>query len=569
MKSLFKGTNNKIGRQEKGKAGTMLRMAVTGCLLCGSASLYAQTPNWQWAKSAGGLSCSASATSIASDAQGNMYITGDFVGGNMIFGTTTVPPSSMANNTVFVAKYSKEGNVLWAKSCEQGFNAGSSAIATDAQGNVYVTGYFGSWIKFGTITLNATNAESDIFIAKFNSSGSVLWAKKAGSTGFDESRGIATDSDGNVIFCGSFSGATAIFDTKTVTGGGEANLFIAKYDSNGSALWAKGGTSTGITTTASVRTDASKNVYVTGQYMNAALTLGTSTLANSGSSDIFIAKYDPSGNVTWAKGMGGTSADAPGDIAVDATGNVYVSGTFLGSVTVGATTLTSAGNMDCLIAKYSPTGVPVWAKSGGGEGVDMAAGIVVDKNGHVNMTGSYGLNDKTAAFGTTTLTNAGMNDLFIARYDANGALLLAKGIGGTNMESGRAMRSDANANLYLTGVYMSPSLAFAGNTLTHPGGTGNAVFIAKYGTPTTGIDELRMTDSWKAYPNPAGGIFNIEYREEIREVRVTNVLGQVVYHSEVANNNNKVDLSNQPQGLYWLYISTAEGYGVKQITIRR
>src|SRR5688572_25082949 len=168
----------------------------------------------------------------------------------------------------------------------------------------------------------------------------------------------------------------------------------------------------------SVATDAQGNNYVTGHFKGIA-TIGNATLTSSGLYDIFIAKYNASGTLLWAKQAGGTGDDQGYSIAVDGSGNSYVTGHFKGIATFGTTTLTSSGLYDIFIAKYNASGTLLWAKQAGGARNDSGQGIAVDGSGNSYVAGYF--EGITATFGTTTFTsNGGNDDVFIAKYDASG-----------------------------------------------------------------------------------------------------------------------------------------------------
>ena len=184
------------------------------------------------------------------------------------------------------------------------------------------------------------------------------WAKSAGGTTLDAGYSISTDAGGNVLVTGSFFADSITFGSTTLinAGGGNADIFVVKYDASGNALWAKsaGGTSSddeGL----GISTDASGNVLVTGFFSSPTITFGSTTLTNAGSRDIFVVKYDASGNALWAKSAGGTSSDDRGfAISTDASGNVLVTGSFQSSsITFGSTTLTNAGSTDIFVAKLN------------------------------------------------------------------------------------------------------------------------------------------------------------------------------------------------------------------------
>src|SRR5688572_19073688 len=210
-----------------------------------------------------------------------------------------------------------------------------------------------------------------------------------------------------------------------------------------------------------VAVDAGGNSYVTGIFRGNAI-FGTDNLTSSGNTDIFVAKYDASGNVLWAKQAGGQDIDAAKNIEVDGNGNSYITGEFRGSATFGSTTLTSTGYYDCFIAKYDADGNMVWAKQSGGAGLEMGRGIAVDGSGNCYITGYF---EGSATFGSTTLTSSGDEDIFIARYDALGNVLWAKQAGGTTKDAAVGIAVYGSGTSYITGEFQGQA-TFGSTTLT-------------------------------------------------------------------------------------------------------
>ena len=441
-----------------------------------SANTFAQAPNCLWAKAAGGTYYDYG-YSVATDASGNVYVTGSFSSPIITFGTTTLTNAGSGN--IFIAKYDAAGNVLWAKSAGGNGSDDGLSVATDASGNVYVTGYFtSSTITFGTTTLtNAGGGSNDMFIVKYNAAGNVLWAKREGGTSHEIGFSVTTDASGNVYVTGEFRSATITFGTTTLTNAGGGDIFIAKYDAAGNVLWAKRAGGTDYEFCKSVTTDASGNVYITGEFRSPTITFGTTTLTNAGNSNIFIAKYDAAGTVLWAKGAGSNNDNNGRIVTTDASGNVYVTGVFTSpTITFDTTTLTNAGSADMFIAKYDAAGTVLWAKRAGGADSDYGYSVATDASGNVFVTGSF--LSSTITFGTTTLTNAGSDDIFIAKYDSTGTMIWAKRAGGTNDDYGISVTTDASGNVYVTGRFASPTITFGTNTLTNSGS--GDIFIVKY-----------------------------------------------------------------------------------------
>ncbi len=234
-------------------------------LLFNSVRLFAQTPDWIWANSAGGNGVD-EGNSVATDATGNMIATGYFKSDSITFGTTVLinSDSSSLTQDFFIVKYDSSGNVLWAKSAGGGNDDKGKGVAIDLSGNIIVTGSFRSdTITFSYLLANAGN--ENIFIVKYDPSGNILWSKSAGGTGFyDAANSITTDGDGNIIIAGDFGSNSIPFGTTYLYNFGAINGFVVKYDSLGNVLWAKSVGGSGEETISSVTTDPTGNIIIAG-----------------------------------------------------------------------------------------------------------------------------------------------------------------------------------------------------------------------------------------------------------------------------------------------------------------
>ena len=522
------------------------------CLL--SNISYAQAPNWLWAKSAGGTGDD-KAYSVAVGASGNNYIVGTFESSTITFGSYTLTNAGI--NNMFLAKYDANGNVLWAKSAGGTADDEAYSVAVDASGNIYLAGYFESpTITFGSYTL--TNAGSyDMFLAKYDINGNVLWAKSAGSTGDDEAYSVAVDASGNIYVAGYFESPTITFGSTTLTNAGNYDMFLVKYDANGNVLWAKSAGGNSADMAYSIAVDVSGNIYMAGYFYSTTLTFGSTTLPNAGNCDMFLAKYDANGNVLWAKSAGGTDEDYENSIAVNASGNIFMAGGFRSpTITFGSYTLTNVGNCDIFLAKYDTNGTVLWAKSAGGTGDDDAYSVAVDVSGNPYVAGLF--NSPTLAFGSTTLTNVGNYDMFLAKYDANGKVLWAKSAGGAGDDESYSVAVDASGNPFVAGYYKSPTITFGSYTLTNAGAdTTYDMFLAKSGNGT-GINELSNSLGISVFPNPATDKITVETSGASKGscLAIVNIEGQQLITRQITEAKTQIDISDLPSGVYFVRVSS-------------
>lgn len=521
---------------------------------------------WLWAKSVGGTFNESSAA-IATDTSGNVYTTGSFSSPNVTFGSFVLNNNSATGNTdIYIAKYDPNGNVMWAKSAGGSDEDYATSIALDTWGNIYVAGFFYSTsITFGTTTLtnDSTTATSDMYVVKYNPAGNVVWARKAGGTMSDRINAVKTDAAGNVIVTGSFESKYLIFGTDTVKNplATTDDVFVIKYDSSGNFVWAKCSGQPGDNYGYAVTTDAANNIYVAGSFNSGSISFGGSVLSNSGTGtdDMFLVKYNSSGTVVWATRATGKNNDMATALGTDATGNIYVSGKFASdTMFFNSTALINSGAYDAFVAKYNATGHVIWAKSiSTGTTINYAYSLSVDDTANVIIAGNFG--NSTITFGTSTITNsnAGAYDLFIAKYDSLGNAQWANTTGGAGSVA-NGVAKDATGNIYLAGNYSDSSFYFGTNLLLNAGiSTGTTdIFLAKYSQAATIVMNVASPAfSIALYPNPADGIINVALNGGgYNTIAVYDCLGRTVYHSQLAGNEKsvKINTTDFKDGIYIL-----------------
>lgn len=382
--------------------------------------------------------------------------------------------------------FSQVPTCLWANSATGSYNDSGYNIDTDATGNVLVVGNFYSpSITFGSITLNNTGSMWDVYVVKYDPSGTVLWARGGGGTSDDYATGVSTDASGNVYVSGYFKSSTATFGSLTITNSGAAShdLFLLKYNSSGTLLWARSAGGSLDDRAQSVSTDAAGNSTVTGHFFSLSILFGSGSVVNADNTgstcDMYAATYDASGNVSWSQRAGGMLNDYGQDVAVDGSGNAFVTGYFKSDQLIfGSTTLTNANTTfaDMYLVKYNSSGAPVWAVRAGNTLTEYGHSVSTDPSGNVLVVGDF--YSSMLSFGTPSVNNISGADAFLVKYDPSGVALWAKSVGGTTDDSGSGVCTDLTGNVYFTGPFYSSALYTSSDTLINSGGAD--IFIVKY-----------------------------------------------------------------------------------------
>ena len=454
---------------------------------------------------------------LAVDSQGNIILAGYFTG------TVDFDPGPATNNLTsagnvdnFLAKYDSQSKLLWA------FRYGSAgvdiphSVSVDSVGNIYVAGYFSNTCDFdpGPGTANLVSAGGrDVYIAKYSADGNFVWVRGFGASSDDQALDVTVDSAGNVAIVGFFSGTVDVDpgpDVVNLTSTGTTDGFVVKYDPNGNLLWAFRLGSTSGHQNVGITRDADDNLFVSG-FFNTTVNfnpLGTPVnLTSAGAQDIFAAKYSASGTNLWAIRAGGTQPDLaiPGGIWLDAATNIHICGNFRGTADFdpgpGTANRTSAGDSDVFVAKYSASGAYVWAVSFGGTLGDNGHRLCVDAAGYVLVTGWYGstadFDPGAGVYNLTTTGTDGALEPYLAKFDVNGNLAWARGIGctadGTNSWSlGTCIAPDGLGNFIATGRFFGTGTfgTLGTNTVTLTSAGDADVFVAKFDGAGNLIDPL-------------------------------------------------------------------------------
>jgi hypothetical protein len=436
-----------------------------------SVLLTAQTPGFEWAGQMGGDSL-IQAASIAVDAAGNQIIIGSFRG----TADFDPNPNSTFNLTsnglgdIFIQKLDVNGSLLWAASMGDIHNDRGAEVIFGNDGNIYMTGYF-----WGTIDADPGDGVYELsqdryttMVLKIEPGGDLIWAKQMGSetAGHAYGNSIAVDNNGNVITAGSFYGRVD-FDP----GPGVVNLTCT-------------------------------------------------------SNDGFVQKLDANGNFIWAKQIIGTDYKIPYSMATDASGNIYTSGYFKGTVDFNPDkklkyNLTSFGDYDGFIQKLNWNGDFVWAKQIGGIANDGIYSLTLDPLGNLYTTGYfYSTADFNPGSGTFNMTPFGGDDAFILKLDLSGSFIWAKQLGGPSWDGGQEISTDIDGNVYVagffhstadfdpgTGTYYLTSNGYDDSFVFKSDPNGNLLWVTQTGGPGWDYGLALAIDA-------SGNIFNVGNFEE-------------------------------------------------------
>ena len=351
---------------------------------------------------------------VAVDSSDNIYVTG--YTDKKLHGN-----NNSGRFDMFLVKYNSSGARQWTKQLGTSNNEYASAIATDSSDNIYVTGMTWGGLDgrnkpsycMGAGTERAFNECTDIFLVKYNSSGTKQWVNQleGSSKSFDNAQGLAVDSSDNIYVAGFTNGG---LDGNTSSG--KHDILLVKYNSSGSKQWLQQFGSSNNDMGLEVNVDSKGNIYVTGYTEG-----GLDGKTNSGERDIFLVKYNSSGTKQWTQQLGTPTFEEGNGVAVDSSDNIYVSGWTRGKLDI------YAGGDDAIVLKYNSSGTKQWTRQFGAPSFleksqynsssqmtssqDKGIGVAVDSLGNIYVTGNTG-------GGLDGNTNSGKTDIFLVKYNS-------------------------------------------------------------------------------------------------------------------------------------------------------
>lgn len=393
-------------------------------------------------------------------------------------------------------------NLGWTGGVGSPGNELMNASTVDASGNVYLTGRITGTVDFdlgpGTYTLYGW---AHSYVAKYSTTGALIWANVLSGGGASAGTGIGVDGLGNVYVAGNFNGSDVDFDPSASTYSfatqGSSDMFLEKFNSSGGFVWAKTFGSAAVAVYPYyMNVSSAGDIVVSGDFNGTVDFDGSAAVANKtpvGNYDGFVMKYNASGNYQWAFNVGDANNDYAYALDVDASGNVYVAGSFQNNPdfdpSAAVNTFSSNGSADMFLAKYTSAGNFVWVSGAGGSSNDDGYRVKVDAAGNVILSGAMTSStldaDPSAALYTLNKVGSGNADAFIGKYNGtSGAFIWAQNTGGSGDVIAYNITSDSQNNIYLAGGFDGSAdfdFSAAGtNSLTTMNSGNTDIFLAKY-----------------------------------------------------------------------------------------
>ncbi|WP_437485403.1 hypothetical protein WME75_00780 [Sorangium sp. So ce1014] len=305
------------------------------------------------------------ADSIAMDAAGNVVVAGSFHQQISLCGATLTSTDELGSLDSFIVKFDPAGHCLWSKHFD-GYTEVHN-VALDASGSIVLAGSFGSYLvealDLGGGPLISAGRD-DIFVAKLDAAGEHLWSKRFGDAAIQRAYGVAVDGAGDIVISGTFLGSVDFGGGPLVSAGGfeylesgsvtwGGNAFVTKLNPAGELLWAKRLGQHGPQTALDVATTVDGDIAITG-FMYGDVDFGTGLMVCT-YGDAFVAKLDATGTVRWVKHTGDRGHQYGYSTGMDAAGNVFAAGPFLGTIDFGTGPLVNPRfALDLFLAKFGP-----------------------------------------------------------------------------------------------------------------------------------------------------------------------------------------------------------------------
>ena len=511
-------------------------------------SVYSQQPVFEWVNQCGNPpNTTDTKTVLASAPAGQFYLAGEFLdttqfGGKMLIST--------GGTDIFLAKYTPDGNPVWADKIGAADYDYVQKVIADPSGNVIMAGYFYGDTQIGPDHYSSYGSQ-DIFIAKFSPEGAFLWSSRAGGESADYITGLAIDADKNLVISGYYYDAIVFGDT-TLVSSGSSDIFLAKFNADGNLLWAISAGGSSSDQSRSVSCDQEGNILLSGSFYYD-VTLGDTTLSTINPVGAFIARYFPDGRLDRAFQIDGTYLSTENYVVTDQEGGIYITGNFSESINFGDLVFEAGEfNQDIYLAKFNSSFNLLWARHAFSEASDQVIGLVTGPDDNVYLTGHYLDTIQFEQLSLPYTLCCGSREIFIVDYNSGGDVIWGQQISGARA-SIQAMAMDSQDKLLLSGLF-SEDVTFGALKLSNFDGFHNYISRLETGVFAK-IGQRLNVQNPLVYPNPAKDVIHITNPVKKRSFTyaIYSATGSKM-NSGILYDDKEINISFLPAGQYVLQL---------------
>ena len=522
------------------------------CILF-SVHIKAQAPSWEWAKTSINSNFDTN-YALATDENGNIYVGGAQKSPTATFGTHTITNTNPNYDDGYIVKYNPFGEVVWVKNIGGILDERVLNIAVKNNNVYITGNFNSPTLIIDNVVLNNPNESQSMFVVKLNNDGVAIWGRNPTGSSANVGSSIGVDDSENVFVSGTFGASEMTIDDITIYNNDllDGEIYLLKFDASGTALWARTGRGSSNEYTDAIAIDGEGNVYIAGTFFSPTVTFDNTVLTNTSSDyDIFIVKYNSNGVVQWAKKCGGNKYDIVRDIKTDHQGNIIICGHFESAVMYFGNLSVANPNTetsDIFIAKFNSDGTPLWAKRAGNSSADIGTGVAVDSSDNIYLSGSIG--STGIVFGNLpAISTNGNYDIFVAKYNALGTALWSKNTGSVNYELGANAVIDLNDNLYISGIISSDPVFFDNQSI---GTTAYGIFTAQMRVGVLATDDFDVK-KYSIFPNPVKSNLSIQSATTNISYRITDLNGRGILKGQLQSSNT-IDVSLLQNGIYLIQL---------------
>ncbi len=542
--------------------------AITASLLFTAANAQ----SYQWGMHYGGVGEDV-VRAMTTDAAGNVYSVGYYTD-NSDFdpgaGTTELVSNGFFD--IYVQKLDTDGGLVWVKGIGGIMFDYATGVDADEAGNVYITGVYQETVDFdpgaGTFDLTSTGGE-EVFILKLDVNGDFVWARSIGSPAYEEPTAVSVDGSGNVYVTGYFETPIDADPSEaevTLTTNGAQDVFLVKLDQNGDLIWAfnVGGSEQDLAL--SMDAIATGGVVLAGHFnqtvdFDPGVSIEERT--SNGQADAYVLRIGADGEFISVATFGGPQDVTAWGVDVDAAGDAFASGSFIGSITAADTTIAGNGPEDAFVVKVISNGDVQWLKAIQGADFQNAYDVHATSEGDVVIAGYFAATTDLDPSENELLVTVGSGEPFDAFYvllDNDGGFISAGQFGGSNFLEHHGVSADANGNFYLAAgfqgdVDLDPDPDASAEAVAIDFRDSYVIKISSIPTSIPSLEEFGLS----IHPNPATDRIFIELAGEATGMlyQIFDQQGRLVRSGQV-DRASSIDVSKLDQGNY---IVQLEGFG--------